>query len=154
VDLTFWLGAGVGAIFGLLLQLLARPLNRYFDFRVERRAERQSARLKEAIVSDRAAIRDWLVLQLIEIALITALAGVVAGLAAVGGNWLAAYVVRHPNEARSVVVYSQVMFGFSQVVGILGAVLILRIALGAISAARLTITLPKADTGAGGGPAK
>jgi len=76
---TFWLGLILGAIFGIVLEFMSRPLQRFLDRLLETRAQVRGEQLRQEKVGNREAVRDSLVLQILETTLIGALAGIGSG---------------------------------------------------------------------------
>lgn len=132
MDSTFWAGIVIGSFSGVLLSLFTRPLERLLDRRGEDHARSRAAELKEASVGDRQRVRDWLVVQLLEIALIGALAGVGSGLC-FGLQSFLAYSTGYEDTR----VLNLVLVVIGQLTAIAGAALVLRLAGNAVATARL-----------------
>ncbi len=76
---TFWLGLLLGGIIGITLELASRPVQRFLDRRLEARASIRGNQLREQKVGNREAVRDFLVLQVLETTLVTALTAIASG---------------------------------------------------------------------------
>jgi drug/metabolite transporter (DMT)-like permease len=113
---TFWLGLVLGAIFGTVLGFMSRPLNRFFDRRLEVRAQVRGEQLRHERVGNREAVRDFLVLQILETTFIGAITGIVSG---------ALFGVSNLTNQEQVI---RVLSTAGQLTAVVGAVLIFRIA--------------------------
>ena len=76
---TFWVGLILGGIIGIVLELMSRPLQRFLDRRLETRARVRGDQLRQEKVGNREAVRDFLVLQILETTLVSALTGIASG---------------------------------------------------------------------------
>jgi hypothetical protein len=79
MNTVFWAGAFVGAVFGVLADFFARPLQRFLDRRIQDRTTVRSRLLVSRLKADRQAVRDFLLLQVLETTYIGALVGILAG---------------------------------------------------------------------------
>jgi hypothetical protein len=126
MDATFWVGLLLGGIVGIILELLTRPLQRFLDRRLETRAQFRGDELRQQKVGNREAVRDFLVLQVLETTLVGALTGIASGIL-----FGASDLVNVEDQwwQRGLVVAGQI-------VAVVGGLLVLRIAGDAISIAR------------------
>jgi hypothetical protein len=131
---TFWVGILVGAFVGLLFTFVARPLERALDRHGEKRALDKAAEVVEASPTDKQVTRDWLVIQLIEIAVVGAVAGIGASIM-FGVQSVLAYSDGPSFEATRNLQSVLVVIG--QGISLLGAAVVLRISTGAVRTARL-----------------
>jgi hypothetical protein len=118
----FWLGIALGAVAGIILEFMARPIQRFADRRIETRARVHGEKLRREKAGNREAIRDFLVLQILEISLITAITGIVSGVLFAAASYPAAFSSKFAIAG--------------QLVAITGGIIILRIAGDAILIAR------------------
>jgi hypothetical protein len=128
MDATFWIGLVLGGIIGIILELLTRPLQRFLDRRLETRARVRGDDLRRQKVGNREAVRDFLVLQILETTLIGALTGIASGIL-FGASDLVSANIQDQWWQRGLV-------AAGQIVAIVGGLLVLRIAGDAISIAR------------------
>jgi len=105
---------------------MSRPLERFFDRRLETRAQVRGERLRQERFGNREAVRDFLVLQILETTFIGAITGIVSGVMFGAGNLL----------TYKEQIAQRVLITAVQVVAVVGAVLIFRIAGDAIIIAR------------------
>lgn len=105
---------------------MSRPLQRFFDRRLETRSQVRGEQLRQERVGNREAVRDFLVLQILETTLIGAITAIASGVMFGAGN-----LVPYRDQ-----VVQRVLVTTGQVIAIIGGVLILRIAGDAISIAR------------------
>lgn len=127
VDSSFWLGAVVGAIFGVFAQFLVRPVERLLDRRLETRTTKRSLRLRTEVAQDPQRLRDFLILQILETTLVGALAA--SGTAVYFG-------------VIALIGFTDPLSAAGQIIPLLGAVIIIRIASDAISVARFIRKTP------------
>jgi hypothetical protein len=107
---------------------MSRPLQRFFDRRLETRSQVRGEQLRQERVGNREAVRDFLVLQILETTLIGAITGIASGVMFGAGN-----LVPYQDQ-----VVQRVLVTSGQVIAVIGGVLVLRIAGDAISIARAT----------------
>jgi hypothetical protein len=120
----FWAGIFLGAVVGFSGDVLGRPFHRLLDRRLEARSTARASRLEEELHRDRAALRDFLVLQVLETTLVGALVAILAGVLFAAGSFL-----RDSDLNRVLIVGGQI-------VSMVGAFVIVRIAGDAITVAR------------------
>jgi MFS family permease len=128
MDATFWVGLVLGGIVGIILELLTRPLQRFLDRRLETRARVRGDELRQQKVGNREAVRDFLVLQVLETTLIGALTGIASGVLFGASDLVNANIQDQW--------WQKGLIAAGQIVAILGGLLVLRIAGDAISIAR------------------
>lgn len=128
MDATFWLGLLLGGIIGIVLELSTRPLQRFLDRRLETRARVRGDNLRQQKVGNREAVRDFLVLQVLETTLIGALTSIAAGIF-FGASDLVSGNIQDQWLQKGLV-------AAGQVIAVIGGLLVLRIAGDAISIAR------------------
>jgi lipid-A-disaccharide synthase-like uncharacterized protein len=128
VDATFWIGLVLGGVIGIVLELLTRPLQRFLDRRLETRSQLRGDDLRRQKVGNREAVRDFLVLQVLETTLIGALTGIGSGVL-FGVSDLVNWNIQDQWWQKGLVVAGQI-------VAVVGGLLVLRIAGDAISIAR------------------
>jgi hypothetical protein len=134
---TFWSGALIGAFIGLLFTFAARPIERALDRHGERIASEKAAEVVDAGPADRQATRDWLVIQLIEIAVVGAVAGIGAGIM-FGLQSTIAYAQPSTQEAYEGTRQLQLVLSvIGHLISLLGGAVVLRIASSAVRTARL-----------------
>lgn len=129
----FWAGALVGAFLGVLFSFLARPIERALDRHGERIASERGAEIVEAQTRDKQAVRDYLVVQLIEIAVVGAVTGVGSGIFFTA-NAVVSYLTDDFQHSRWILLALNVV---GQGIAILGAAVVLRIATTSVRTARL-----------------
>ncbi|WP_027494182.1 hypothetical protein [Rhodococcus sp. JG-3] len=134
MDSIFWLGLLLGAIMGQSLQYLARPFERFLDRRLAERITRQATRLNAASRDEQSATRDWLVVQLLEIALIGAITGAAGGVLFGISNASAASADNYQDWGRWLALLGQIVI-------VAGAAITIKIAGDAISSARALVTI-------------
>lgn len=125
---TFWVGLILGGIIGIVLELMSRPLQRFLDRRLETRARVRGDQLRQEKVGNREAVRDFLVLQILETTLVSALTGIASGVLFGVGD-----LVNYPIQDMW---WQKGFITAGQVVAVIGGLLVLRIAGDAISIAR------------------
>ncbi len=128
MDATFWVGLVLGGIIGIILELLTRPLQRFMDRRLETRARVRGDDLRQQKVGNREAVRDFLVLQILETTLIGALTGIASGVLFGASDLVSANVQDQW--------WQKGLIASGQIVAIIGGLLVFRIAGDAISIAR------------------
>lgn len=128
MDAIFWLGLVLGGIVGIVLELSTRPLQRFLDRRLETRARLRGDNLRQQKVGNREAVRDFLVLQVLETTLIGALTGIASGVF-FGASDLVSANIQDQWWQKGLVVAGQI-------IAVIGGLLVLRIAGDAISIAR------------------
>ncbi|MGW2617252.1 hypothetical protein [Streptomyces sp. NPDC001500] len=132
MDTIFWLGLVLGAVFGVGVDLWKRPLDRLLDRRLERRTQRRGEVLAQRTQQDRSALRDDLVEVILQTTLVGSLIGILAGIAFGVTNLLA---WMHP-ESHAVRTLNAVLSAVGQILSIIGAGYIVRIAGDALAVAR------------------
>jgi hypothetical protein len=128
LDAIFWVGLVLGGIIGIVLELLTRPLQRFMDRRLETRARVRGDDLRQQRVGNREAVRDFLVLQILETTLIGALTGIASGVL-FGASDLVSGNIQDQWWQKGLI-------ASGQIVAIIGGLLVFRIAGDAISIAR------------------
>lgn len=123
---TFWIGLILGAVFGIVLEFMSRPLQRFLDCRLETRAQVCGEQLRQEKSEIERQFRDFLVLQVLETTLIGALAGIGSGV-----MFGASTLVPVEDDA-----FQRLLVNAGHVIAVIGAVLVLRMAGDAITIAR------------------
>lgn len=131
-----WLLAG--ALIGVVLNFAVRPVQRLLDDRLEGRTTARAAEVSSRLANDREALRDFLVLQILYTTLIGALAAVASGVLFSIGN--VGYQADADWLGPSLTVAGQL-------VGIAGAVWVIRLAGDAIRVAGHLRSSPPSGTG-------
>jgi hypothetical protein len=80
MDAIFWLGLVLGALVGLVVDLWRRPLERALQRRLEARTTTRADEISNRLANDRQGLRDFLVVQILEISLVGSLGGILSGL--------------------------------------------------------------------------
>jgi hypothetical protein len=123
MDGTFWAGAIIGAVFGLAADFWKRPFDRLLDRRLENRTSMRAEGLIRRLQQDRQGLRDFLVVQILETTLIGSLVSILSGLLFAAGSLIE-------------LDFSRLLIVLGQVVAIVGAAMIVRIAGDAVTVAR------------------
>ena len=123
MDGLFVIGLVLGGLFGLAVDLWKRPLDRVLDRRVENRTSTRAQELSTRLANDRQGLRDFLMVQILETTLIGSLAAIMSGVLFAASNISFAMVGR-------------TLATVGQIVAIVAAGMIVRIASDAISVAR------------------
>jgi hypothetical protein len=135
VDLQFWVGILIGAVVAVIFTLFARPLEHALDRLGERRARDMAGQIAEASSREKSDTRDWLVVQLIEIAVIGSVTGIASSAFYTAGNAIS--WATDPRAYDSVRWYELGLNMCGAAISILGSILVLRVASNAIRTARL-----------------
>jgi hypothetical protein len=134
MDTIFWAGLVLGAVAGLAVDLWKRPLDRLLDRRLENRATTRATEISKRLANDRQGLRDFLMVQILETTLIGSLGAILSGLL-----FTAPTIVfsAFGEGARSPVGRMALVFSvLGQMIAVVAAGMIVRIASDAISVAR------------------
>lgn len=121
MDWTFWAGLILGALLGIAGDLWKRPLDRLLDRRLDHRTTRRGDPLVEDLRRDRHALRDYLVEVILQTTLVGSLIGILSGIAFTVGN---------------IGFYNRAIFTIGQLIAVIGAMYIVRIAGDGLAVAR------------------
>lgn len=129
MDAVFWLGILIGGMVGTALDLWKRPLDRLLDRRLDKRNLGRVEQLAANVKNDRHSLRDYLVEVILQTTLIGSLVGILAGLCFAVGQGLSAL-----GGAGGRI--QDALFLAGQLLSILGAWYIVRVAGDALAVAR------------------
>ena len=128
MDGIFFAGLILGGLFGLAVDLWKRPLDRLLDRRLDTRTSVRAQKLSVRLADDRQGLRDFLMVQILETTLIGSLAAILSGVLFAVSNF--AYVL------DSVERLGMALSVLGQIIAVVAAGMIVRIASDAISVAR------------------
>jgi hypothetical protein len=123
MDGLFVIGLVLGGLFGLAVDLWKRPLDRMLDRRLENRTSSRAQELSTRLANDRQGLRDFLMVQILETTLIGSLAAIMSG-------------VLFAASSMNFGLVGRVLIIVGQLIAVVAAGLIVRIASDAISVAR------------------
>jgi hypothetical protein len=140
MDAIFWFGLVLGALFGLVVDLWKRPLEHALQRRLEAKTTTRATQISERLANDRQGLRDFLVVQILEISLIGSLGGILSGILFTAPSVL--YAALGTDVDPSWIRLGTAFTVLGQIVAVVVAGWIVRIASDAIRIARMVAAGP------------
>ncbi|WP_093584964.1 hypothetical protein [Geodermatophilus amargosae] len=134
MDGIFWLGVVCGGLFGLGVDLWKRPLDRLLDRRLEHRASARATAIAQVLAHDRQALRDYLTEVILQTTLVGSLLAILSGIFFGVSSGISFMVSGQDFAPWRPFLATLTVLG--QLVAVIGAVYIVRMAGDALTVAR------------------
>lgn len=136
MDGVFWIGLLLGGLAGAAFDLWKRPLDRLLDRRLEHRTNSRIDLLAQRAQASPDGLRVYLVEVILQTTLIGSLIGILVGLMYVANQGLSYFIAGQGQDLREYLWIIGTLAIIGQVLSILGAGYIVRIAGDALSVSR------------------